>query len=78
MPPEREAARDLRRATLQHLDDGALRATAFVAPGDACRRTVAVKQHAHLAVRQEQVVAAVIRHEEPEAVAVAAHRADDE
>ena len=75
---EREAARDLRRAPLEHLDDGALRAAAFVAPGDACRRTVAVKQHAHLAVRQEQVVAAVIRHEEPEAVAVAAHRADDE
>ena len=69
---EREAARNLRRAALEHLDDRALRAAAFVAPGDARRHAVAVKQHAHLAVGQEQVVAAVVRHQEPEAVAVAA------
>jgi hypothetical protein len=50
----------------------------FVAPGSRARCTVAVKQHAHLAVRQEQVVAAVIRNEEAEAVAMAAHGADDE
>ena len=37
-----------------------------------------MKQHPHLVVRQEQVVAAAIRDQEPEAVAVPAHRADDE
>ncbi len=76
---EREAAGDLPRAPLEHLDDGALGPAAIVAPGDARRRAVAVKQHAHLAVRQEQVVALpLVRHQEAEAVAMAAHRADDD
>ena len=76
---ERKAAGDLLRAPLEHLDDRPLGAAAIVAPGDARRRAVAVKQHAHLAVRQEQVVAlALVRHQEAEAVAVAAHGADDD
>ena len=76
---EREAAGDLLRAPLEHLDDRALGSAAIVAPGDARRRAVAVKQHAHLAVGQEQVVAlALVRHQETEAVAVAAHGADDD
>ena len=69
---ERERPATCRRAPLEHLDDGALGAAAIVAPRDARRRAVAVEHHAHLAVRQEQVVALrVVRHQETEAVAVA-------
>ena len=75
---EREAPCDLPGAPLEHFDDGALGAAAIVAPRDARRRAVAVEHHAHLAVRQEQVVAlALVRHQEAKAVAVAAHGADD-
>ncbi len=76
---ERKAAGDLLGAPLEHLDDRPLGPAAIVAPGDARRRAVAVKQHAHLAVRQEQVVAlALVGHQETESVAMAAHGADDD
>ena len=79
MPPSSEKRPcDLPRAPLEHFDDGALGTAAIVAPRDARRRAVAVEQHAHLAVRQEQVVAlALVRHQEAKAVAMAAHGADD-
>ena len=76
-PPssEKRPATCLVRA-LEHLDDGALGPPALVAPGHARRGAIAVHQHPHLAVRQEQVVTAVVRRQEAEAVLVALHPAD--
>ncbi len=75
---EREPARDLARAPLEHLDDRAFRASALVAAGHARGRAIAVEEHPHLTVRQEEIVTTVVRREEAEAVAMSAHGADDD
>ena len=75
---EREAAGDLPCPVLEHLDDRALGPSTIVATGHATRGAVSMEQHPHFAVREEQVVAAVVGHEEAEAVAMTAHRADDD
>jgi hypothetical protein len=75
---EREAAGDLARAPFEHLDDRARRPAVLVLARDPRGRAVAVEKHAHLAVRQVHVVAAVVRNEETEAVAMTARGADDD
>src|SRR5690606_12929281 len=57
---------------LDHLDDGAFAAATAVETGDAGEHAVAVEHQAHLRRAEEQVVAAVVRNHEAEAVAVPA------
>ncbi len=68
---EVEAAGDLARAALEHLDDLAFLAVAAIDADDPHRDAVAVHDAAHLRWREEGVVGAVVGNEEAEAVAVA-------
>ena len=73
-----QAADDFAIGALQHLDDLAFRPAAAIGAGLAQRRAVAVQHLVHFARAQEIVVAAFVRDEEPEAVGMALHGADDE
>ncbi len=75
---QRKTARNLPRAALEHVDDRSLEAATLVAAADAGGGAVAVHQHAHFAIRQEQVVATGIGHKETESIAMAADGADDQ
>ena len=75
---QRESARNLLRAAFQHVDDRALGAAAFIATRHACGSAIAVHQQAHLAIRQEEIIATGVRREKPETVAMPADRADNE
>ncbi|MCY1291207.1 hypothetical protein D9M70_403880 [compost metagenome] len=63
---------------LEHLDDGTLAAAAAVKAGNPCEHDVAVEHQAHLPGAEEQVVAAVVRHQEAEAVTMAADAPTDQ
>ncbi|MCY1418457.1 hypothetical protein D9M71_340180 [compost metagenome] len=65
------AADDDFMGPLDHFHQRAFAATAAVESGNPCQRTVAIEDQTHLRGAEEQVVAAVIRDKEAEAVAVA-------
>ena len=73
-----ETAYQLLGIAPDHLDHRALAAPAPVQAGDTHQRAVAVEQRAHLARRQEHVVAAVVGDQETEAVLVADDAAGDQ
>src|SRR5690606_14767674 len=58
-------------STADHLDDAAFATATPVETGHSHKGAVAVEDQAHLRRAEEQIVTAVIRHEETEAVAVA-------
>ncbi len=55
----------------QHLDDGALAPAAAIHPGDPRHHPVAVQASVHLPSREEDIVAALVRHQEAESVRMA-------
>jgi hypothetical protein len=61
-----------------HFDDGAFAATAAIKTGNPRQCAVAVEHQAHLRRAEEQVVAAVVRDQEAETVAVTADAAADQ
>ena len=68
----REAADHGPLRALQNLDDRALLAAARINAADAGQRPVAVQHLAHLAGGEKQVLAALLRNQEAEAVGMAA------
>ncbi|MNM71515.1 hypothetical protein D3C81_831830 [compost metagenome] len=65
-------------STGHHFDDHAFAATATVQTGNAGQGTVTVEHQTHLRRAHEQVVTAVVRHQEAEAVTVTADAAQDQ
>ena len=62
----------------KHVDDFSFGAAAPIVPDALCGDAIAVQDLAHFAWPNEQIVAAVIRHEESESVGMSLHRATDE
>ncbi|MCY1290883.1 hypothetical protein D9M70_400460 [compost metagenome] len=72
------AADDDLMGALDHFHQRAFAAAAAVEAGYPCQRAVAVEHQAHLRRAEEQVIAAVVRDEEAEAVAMAGDAAADQ
>ena len=73
-----QAPDDLVRVALENLDDRALRPAAVVLTAEAYCDAVAVHGFQHLARREEHRRRAIVRQHEAVAVAMSAHRTDDE
>ena len=73
-----QASDDLARVALEDFDERALRPAAIVLAADAHGDAIAMHRFEHLARRQEHRRGAIVRQQEAMAVAMPAHRADDE
>ncbi|MNQ31032.1 hypothetical protein D3C85_443940 [compost metagenome] len=62
----------------QHLDDAAFAAPTPIQAGNPRQGTVTIEDQAHLRRAKEQIIAAVVRNQKAEAVAVAADAAEDQ